>query len=442
MKIGIDKFNGDKPIDNCIDFEFKGKFPCNTGFAIGEFLDSELYEYVDTEVEDNFIYPINFKCFANSIGLSIDELWKFNTEDLILDLVDTRKTFLDVIPNNVLNKLRSGKSKLLLNYGFEEYSARLKDTVLYLEQYLVYHLKRIGIDPTNVWYTDSNYQLDVIHSWKNDEKINESNRLQSINCFSQNFTANSFMYERDIWKLTPDQIESKKNQKLIKKYICYNRLYKEHRKKMVDWLLEKQYVKDGYVSFPPDLTLDYTNFDDNWAYFPINHNHYNSSFFSIVTESNFRFDVRIKDTVDEEGNPTERGSYFSSGAVESRYLTEKTWKPIFNLHPVVILGAPDSISYLDERGFDIFIDLFPGQDSHGGYSGGPKYDGQHHGNLRFDSLCNSIDDFLKDNTIEQLEKLRKDIFPRLLANYNNFWGDFTRYVKSDFYSKLQKIMGD
>ena len=133
----------------------------------------------------------------------------------------------------------------------------------------------------------------------------------------------------------------------------------------------------------------------------------------------------------------------SSGAVESRYLTEKTWKPIFNLHPVVILGAPESIRYLSERGFDVFPEYFGGVDAQGVPSAPcHKYDGQHHGNLRFDNLCNVLDDFLKDNTIKQLEKLRKDIFPRLLDNYNNFWGDFTSFVKNDFYIKLQKTMGD
>ena len=54
IKIGIDNFNHQKPVDNCVDFELGNhegwnRHPCHTGFAIGEFLDSIHIHALDTQ---------------------------------------------------------------------------------------------------------------------------------------------------------------------------------------------------------------------------------------------------------------------------------------------------------------------------------------------------------------------------------------------------------
>ena len=53
-----------------------------------------------------------------------------------------------------------------------------------------------------------------------------------------------------------------------------------------------------------------------------------------------------------------------------------------------------------------------------------------------------VDNFLKNNNLSQLEKIREDIFPRLLHNYNHFWGDFREYVVNDFNIKLRNMGWD
>ena len=72
------------------------------------FDDSDLYEYVDTKLEDNFIYPINFKSLANGLGISGTEMWEKDISELNLSI-----TFLDSIPNHVLEKVRNNKAKIL-----------------------------------------------------------------------------------------------------------------------------------------------------------------------------------------------------------------------------------------------------------------------------------------------------------------------------------------
>jgi hypothetical protein len=49
------------------------------------------------------------------------------------------------------------------------------------------------------------------------------------------------------------------------------------------------------------------------------------------------------------------------------------------------------------------------------------------------------DDFLKNNNLLQLEKIREDIFPRLLHNYNHFWNDFRKEISLKFYKDMEKL---
>jgi len=230
IKIGIDNFKHQRPIDNCVDFRFEehdgwNEFPCHTAFVIQWFFNnSDLYEYVDTKLEDNFIYPINFKCFVNGLGISVSESWESDISEL-----NPKRTFLDSIPDHILEKVRENKAKILLNYGFEGYDIKSKDTILYFHDFLVDKIKEKNIPIKNVYYTDANYKLDGLEL--------------DIKTFSQNYTANCFYINSgevgsniNHFKLTDKQIEKKKNQKLTKKYICYNRIKKWHRERVVNWI--------------------------------------------------------------------------------------------------------------------------------------------------------------------------------------------------------------
>ena len=44
--------------------------------------------------------------------------------------------------------------------------------------------------------------------------------------------------------------------------------------------------------------------------------------------------------------------------------------------------------------------------------------------------------FLSKYSLSELQKIRENIFPRLLNNYNHFWNGFTEYVVDDFYTKI------
>ena len=94
----------------------------------------------------------------------------------------------------------------------------------------------------------------------------------------------------------------------------------------------------------------------------------------------------------------------------------------------MIVGAKGSLRYLKEHGFDIFEDIF---DS--------SYDSIHRGPKRLQRIFNIVDDFLKTNSISKLQKIKEDIFPRLLYNYNHFWNDFREEISLKFYKDMEKI---
>ena len=79
-------------------------------------------------------------------------------------------------------------------------------------------------------------------------------------------------------------------------------------------------------------------------------------------------------------------------------------------------------------GFDIFEDIF---DS--------SYDDIYDERERLEKIFNVVDNFLKNNNLLQLGKIREDIFPRLLYNYNHFWNDFRKEISLKFYKDMEKL---
>lgn len=101
------------------------------------------------------------------------------------------------------------------------------------------------------------------------------------------------------------------------KFLQKNNLSDEH--------LEK-FVKNFKPIYLDKTDLDFGMTKQNNIY----KDHYNKSYFSIVTET----------------------------SMSTRFLTEKIYKPIFNKHPFVLLGADRVLEYLRDLGFYTFEEMF------------------------------------------------------------------------------------
>lgn len=123
-------------------------------------------------------------------------------------------------------------------------------------------------------------------------------------------------------------------------YLCYNHQPKPHRDKVVKFLIN--YDNGLLSSSHNNLFLDGDKDIENWTtknrnlYYHANRTHYNTTYFSIITESHFS---NVLDT-------------------NNLAFTEKTWKPITNFHPFFIVGGYKSMEKLRSIGFKTFGDFF------------------------------------------------------------------------------------
>ena len=70
---------------------------------MGHYLNPKYFTYVDTISTDKFVYPVNVRDLAASLGISREELFQKKFED-----IDIKETFFDCIPNHVLKKIQHG----------------------------------------------------------------------------------------------------------------------------------------------------------------------------------------------------------------------------------------------------------------------------------------------------------------------------------------------
>lgn len=82
---------------------------------------------------------------------------------------------------------------------------------------------------------------------------------------------------------------------------------------------------------------------------------------------------------------------------DSIFLTEKTYKPILNLHPFVIWGNPFSLAYLRSIGYKTFPNMFD-----------EAYDLEIDPKVRLSMIIEQISNFKKLSNEEKLHRLRLD----------------------------------
>lgn len=148
-----------------------------------------------------------------------------------------------------------------------------------------------------------------------------------------------------------------------KKFLCFNKVPREHRIMLLDKIFEHDLLDQAYYSFQGEIlfwetdktwldTVDqkYIHFLQHKDKFPLvlnitpernnpvdiipdDYKYFDNSYFSVVTE-----------TVYEENNDTESSIFFS----------EKVWKPIIMQHPFILVGRYKMLAKLKEYGYKSF----------------------------------------------------------------------------------------
>ena len=219
-----------------------------------------------------------------------------------------------------------------------------------------------------------------------------------------------------------------------KKFLCFNKVHRQHRIDFLNYVVENNLLHDSYFSFDREngvgdmehlithgnhegiksilnqlpLVLNKTTersnpvdiIEDDYKYFE-------NSYFSVITETLFYDPTTV------------RVSYGHALHVVNTYLgnflSEKTFKAIRMKHPFIMMGPPNSLAFLKSKGyktFDLFID--------------ESYDSIYDDVQRMQKICAEVTRLcnLPDEELVKFTEYAKDIIEH---NYNVLYNvtDFT-----------------
>lgn len=282
--------------------------------------------------------------YVYNIGVWTDPNWWAGWENNIYG----HQSLFELIPSEVIEDVRNKKALLVidnLNEGFQSFD-------LYSFWHSQCQIHRL--DPESIIFMTSNLSDEKGYKeWARDNKLTRLINVigfchlgyQQMNCL--------FTTYRDLgWQ---DHVDAKSgNNKNIKLFNCLNRMRRPHREFMMLRFiesdlhgqglishdrLEHNWVSEGFEESVVDtahqilpLIVDDANFDNNKA-MHMNADIYLRSWVSVVTETHAFDDPH------------------------SLFISEKPWKPIYALHPFMILGHRHTLATMREMGYRTFSGL-------------------------------------------------------------------------------------
>jgi len=212
-----------------------------------------------------------------------------------------------------------------------------------------------------------------------------------------------------------------------KSFLCLNRRWRPHRPLFILLLWFYKLLDKGYVSFGPSGD----NSKDNWDYI------YdglkcatwsNAELFKIIDENEqnikhipFMY-LDIEDLHMNQADVTtsadvyyensyfsvipETTFYYKENSINSRFITEKTYKAIAMKHPFVLLTIPKSLELLKHLGYKTFSPYID-----------ESYDQELDDNKRLLMIIKEVDRLANLNK-EQLENFIENVLPICEHNYN------------------------
>lgn len=226
--------------------------------------------------------------------------------------------------------------------------------------------KVVALVKNHIDYRDLFLWTGAISSEKTADEWNKKHRLPDIKILSSHYHESTFLYND--WEIdTARTYEIKDKNKLL---LSFNNLPREHRLLITNEMFKHDLIDKSYYSFEgggfnlntfiSSLTQDrYQELVRNKNRFPLKLNfmlddsdagkflvddfkYYNDSYFSLVTESTFF----------KPQNFTTGHHYYRTD--DYVFITEKTFKPIFGLHPFILVGGDGYLQELRRLGYKTF----------------------------------------------------------------------------------------
>lgn len=314
--------------DHILSFELEKKF--NTNHSVWKSnmgLKNIEFNKIQYGENDNWIYPI--------------EPWGHLMYSLNVEAKDDYSNFFEKIPNQIIEDVNNNKGKIVINYSHEGW---VNDWLL-KGFYLGAKNKKINFK--NIFIILNDYNLKTkLENFK--IKYDIENYPNIIN-YSFFLTASSkHFFEK--YKDDKLKVNHKSNKKY--KFLFLNRRLDLHRVKLMCEIyntikenslisFDKNLITDRVIEFlnsnnlnekfdnlPNKIIADREDILNTNGYQHENKNLYLDSFISIVTETSFYND--------------------------NDFISEKIWKPLYQFHPIIIVGRPHLLKYLKDIGFKTF----------------------------------------------------------------------------------------
>ena len=206
-----------------------------------------------------------------------------------------------------------------------------------------------------------------------------------------------------------------------KDFLCFNKVARPHRIKLLENMLESHYINNGYYSFEGA---------DNW----VSKIDLLSDEFLLIKQNKDIFPIRLNITK-ERFNPTDitlddlqyfDDSYFSIvnetlfynpvNAIEDcLFISEKTYKCFAMKHPFILLCRPHTMSELRKMGYKTFAPMID-----------ESYDAIENDNDRFAAIWAELTRLSKQTTEEWIE-WQKQVKEIVEYNHSHFYANTNHY---------------
>ena len=340
-------------------------------------------------------------------------------------------TILSGVSEQIIEAAQKRQCKIILfssNEGYDPFQYKIFDKINQ-------DIEKYGIPHEQFIFISGNLIIDTLYDvWKKTES-----RSYGIKCIPFN---NELFDEYE--DMQPNVKYDKECNNRDKKFLLLNRQPRIHRIALISLLHSKGLLKDTLTSFPSeDLSpapfskkvhiSQYfgrmLNFDDQtksdclMAWKDLEENH-----FPLIVDVEEWDTNHYGTSVDWLYDKT-----FLSIVVESIYddlsvfLDEKIWKPIYNYHPFIMVGCPNSLKKLKELGFKTFHPFID-----------ESYDSEHNHGKRLLMISDEIKKIHSKSNLE-LKKWYTQLTPILEHNKNKLlpWSKDKKNIIRNFIREIQ-----
>ena len=247
----------------------------------------------------------------------------------------------------------------------------------------------------------------VLHSELNSNDINllEQSNIKNIHWFSHAYICSEFYFK---YYQNLKMVSEYKIRPIKHKWLCANRLIREHRTA----LLEKLDLTQGCYSFmnPDPNGISYDGKVKNSS-FDCHENHSAEININVLSPWNTSFLHVVSETVWQD----------------RIHFTEKVFKPIVLHQPFVVVQAPGSLEYLRRYGFKTFSNWWD-----------ESYDNIQDPQERIDAIANIINEIGKKD-IGKLEVLRMEMASVLEHNFRHFFENIPAIVLGELRDNIRLL---